>query len=537
MSTYDTTRTALGGKHATRMLCDEVFRTLETYEPTSAATLSGLRSLRAPRGQSTTEVVVTGRANSGTSGLIEALNAINPHGPVVFREWDHDDDNGIMLPIVLMLFDAAGPIGSTELGELRRLNKSVDKVVFAITKTDMHLNWRQVRDRDAQLLAIHTPRFTGAEIHPVATPLVHAANDRRDADPHAAQALAESAGVDALHAAVLENIPAPGTDYVARNVLWGITAALQEAQATRQRIGRDIQNNPEINKLHRIRAELLRKRGVGRSDDLTAVRADIQRGRVELGHSINEWARTTAGLTRSEIDALDGAALGDYPARVRSLTRVGHEQNNSRTEKYVGTLFDKRSLPAPEKPAPDVAEREQSDDATPPQLIPKRGSEDYIFALVGASAGVGLGRLIFGPLSLMPTLDLLTIPLTLILGIVVALWMLRVRRHVTARGRLREWTAEQLAHARAHMERHTASHLVNAEQQLAAEISRIYDEKIADTDRQVAQIETQIRALTGQRDSELAVLTAEINDITAAVERSTQLLQGPRDRAEPEESS
>ncbi|MBD8507487.1 hypothetical protein HT102_13445 [Hoyosella sp. G463] len=539
MSTNEAVRAAIQDNVAARMLADDLHRTLATHEPESAAELSGLRSIRAPRTREVIDVVVIGAGEPGRGGLIEALNATDVTGSVryVERELEPGYEDGVTIPVALMVFDAAGPIGSTELAELRSLAHSVDQVVFAITKTDMHTNWRQVRDRDAQLLSIHTPRFTGAEIHPVATPLVHAANDRRDTDPEAARSLADSAGIDALHAAVLDSLPAPRTDYVARNVLWSMVGALQDAQAARQRIGRDIQNNPEINRLHRVRAELLRTRGAGRTEDLTTVRADIQRARVDLGHEVTGWSSSTAALARNEIDALDGRALADYPARIRQLVRAGRDQNEARITEHATELFTTRSLPVPapvtgSTPRPDAEAASDQATAGAPDIMPRRGPEDYVIAVLGASAGLGLGRLFLGPLALMPVIDMIAIPLTLLLGVVVALWMLRVRRQVVARGRLREWTATQISQARALMEREVANRLVTAEQHLVTATNETHDRRIAGTDENIADHEASLRMLTARRDDRLAELTGEINDMNRAIDRAVAFLRGPDEQAE-----
>lgn len=513
-----------------------MLRTLEEHEPGVAARLAGRSKLRTPRAQDVVEVVVTGRENTGKTALAQALSAVYPGSPVIFREWEEADGDGVALAMVLMVFDAAGPMGSTELAQLRRLNANVDNVVFAITKTDMHQNWRHVRDRDAQLLAIHTPRFAGVEIHPIATPLVQAANDRRDSDPQAARALAESAGIDALYDAVRAAAPPPGTDYVARNLLWSVTAALQEAREQRQRLSREVQNNPDINRLHRVRAELLRNRGAGRSDELGSLRSDVQLARVDLGHDVAEWARATAAATRAEIDALGGDAIASYPARVRSLVRTGLAENDARITQRIDDLWAARPMSQqPTPPAPEVeivaseageASATAQDEA--PLEPPRKGAEDYVMILIGASVGVGVGRLAVAPLSLVPVLDILTIPLMLILGGAVAVWMLKVRRQVVARARLREWANEQLLDARGKMERAVATRLVTAEQELAAAIGRHFDEKVAATDAKVRDIETELHALTSARDSELSTLASEVGHISEAMDRGLHFLEGDR---------
>jgi predicted GTPase len=182
----------------TDAVCADLITTLRRYEPATAARMTRRRVTRRPLSEIVPEVVVFGRVNSGKTTLVRALDAL-ADGKVHYREWQPADGDGQGPAVVLVVFDASNPIASADLNELRELGSAVDSVVFALTKTDVNQNWRQVRDRNAQLLAIHTSRFSRVTIHPVATPLAQAANDHRGSDPKAARLLAESAGVTALH--------------------------------------------------------------------------------------------------------------------------------------------------------------------------------------------------------------------------------------------------------------------------------------------------------------------------------------------------
>lgn len=517
-----------GPEPCTDALCADLIGTLRRYEPATAARMTRRRVTRRPLSEYVPEIVVFGRPNSGRGTLVAALAAL-AEGKARYREWVSADADGQGPGVVLVVFDANNPISSADLEDLRDLGAAVDSVVFALTKTDVNQNWRQVRDRNAQLLAIHTPRFARVTIHPVATPLAQAANEQRATDPAAARLLQESAGVLALHKVLMSLAPRPGSDYGERNVLRGLAVALADAHAKRQRVARECQNTAEINNLFKVRSETARARGAGRAEELAQLRGNIQIAKVELGQVTSSWLRSAAATVRGEVDALAPAGVADYHVRLQAIIDKGEREVRDQAEARIAAVYaEHRIVPeddaAPGQPggAPPVSGAVSRLAPAPPV---KRGAEDVVMVAVGASAGAGLGRLVASPLGLVPALDILVLPLTLLLGALAALWLIRVRRQLAARGRLREWSSEHLVDARASMERWIAARMVAVELDAGAILGRIYDTQAREADGQLREIDLRLRELTTARDKRLASLNAELAELGEAVDRAMKVLE------------
>ncbi|WP_028924359.1 hypothetical protein [Pseudonocardia acaciae] len=94
--------------------------------------------------------------------------------------------------------------------------------------------------------------------------------------------------------------------------------------------------------------------------------------------------------------------------------------------------------------------------------------EDRLTLLVGASGGIGLGRLL---LALMPgDGGIIAVSLAVGVGVAAAGWLARTRRAVAERTRLRRWASETLADLRAGFEATLSERLLEAEGRLNREL-------------------------------------------------------------------
>ncbi|SEE19317.1 hypothetical protein SAMN04490220_6950 [Rhodococcus jostii] len=147
-----------------------------------------------------------------------------------------------------------------------------------------------------------------------------------------------------------------------------------------------------------------------------------------------------------------------------------------------------------------------------------RGLEDRMTILIGASAGLGLGRLVVSPLSMVPALDIATIPLTLALGALAAWWLTRVRGHVAERAHVLQWAGEALVHVRSQWEQFALGRVLAAETRVSEAIiaeSRVCAGKV---DERVAQIDAELRRLVARRNAQLSSCERDL----VAVDRGLQ---------------
>lgn len=129
---------------------------------------------------------------------------------------------------------------------------------------------------------------------------------------------------------------------------------------------------------------------------------------------------------------------------------------------------------------------------------------------LGASAGVGLGRLIVAPLSLVPTLDVASVPVTLLLGAGAAAWVVRARAQLAERNHMSQWVSEALVNVKAQLEQRVAAALVDVEAELAEHVVRESTARAVAVDRRVAELDTLARRLVAERPAQLSACERDI---------------------------
>ncbi|MFD9663854.1 hypothetical protein ACFWAY_19865 [Rhodococcus sp. NPDC059968] len=207
------------------------------------------------------------------------------------------------------------------------------------------------------------------------------------------------------------------------------------------------------------------------------------------------------------LTAPGSGTLAGYPDRLAEMVR---ERSGAVDAAVTVRLDDLRSRrdggPLPEPVTPEGPEPRH------------RGLEDRMTIMIGASAGLGLGRLMVSPLSMVPALDIATIPPTLALGAVAAWWLTRARGHVAERAHVRQWATEALVHVRSQWEQFVLGRLLAAEAQVSEAI--IAESRICarDVDERVAQIDGELRRLAARRNGQLSSCERDLG----AVDRGLQ---------------
>lgn len=123
----------------------------------------------------------------------------------------------------------------------------------------------------------------------------------------------------------------------------------------------------------------------------------------------------------------------------------------------------------------------------PPRLAPpgrpaRAAIEDRLMMLVGASGGLGLGRLALAIEGVPPALGPVAIPLAVGFGAGVACWLAGNRRAAAERARLGRWMAEVLADLRTGLEVMVTERILEAERRLAPAVDQMTADRIAGVD-------------------------------------------------------
>ncbi|MGV9972731.1 hypothetical protein [Nocardia beijingensis] len=399
--------------------------------------------------------------------------------------------------VALILLDAGTIIGADTLGVIDRLRADGTRVLLAMNGIHAHQDWQAVRERDMELLAA-----VGAgdlDIVPVSARLAAAARTAGDAG------LLDRSGVGALHAQLTAATAAGGDrqDAVVGRVIADTRRRVAEQVAV-------LRSGAEPARLREARAVLLAGRDGGRATAMSTLRGQLHLARVDLMTEIGSNIRALHTAVRAELDRLRRAELGGYPARLQQyvieLTGALDQLIDQRIAELSARIesTDRGSPTRRRDPAPRVG----------PDPEPRhRGVEDHLMIALGASAGVGLGRLLVAPFSLVPALDVASVPVTLLLGGGAAAWVVRARRQLADRAHIRQWIADALVNVKAQLEQRVVAALVEAETVLADHVVQASTARMVETDRRVARLEAELRRMAAEQPGQLAACERDVRVI------------------------
>ncbi|WP_280246655.1 hypothetical protein [Nocardia abscessus] len=396
--------------------------------------------------------------------------------------------------VALILLDAGTTLGADLLGVIHRLRADGTHLLLAMNGIHAYQDWRAVRSRDLELLA--EQGAADLDIVPVSARLAAAARTAGDAG------LLDRSGLGALHARLTAAAAAGGDRPGA------VTARV--LADTRQRVVEQVaalRSGAEPARLRERRAVLLAGRDGGRATAMSTLRGQLHLARVDLMTDIGARVRALHATARAELDRLRTAEIAAYPARLqRAVTELTGAFDHIIDQRLAElsariTGADRDTTPRRRDPAPRVG----------PDPEPRhRGVEDHLMIALGASAGVGLGRLLVAPFSLVPALDVATVPVTLLLGGGAAAWVVRARGQLAERAHIRQWVADALVNVKAQLEQRVATALVEAETVLADHVVQASTARMVETDRRVAQLEVELRRIAAAQPGQLAACERDI---------------------------
>ncbi|MBF6334739.1 hypothetical protein IU450_02445 [Nocardia abscessus] len=396
--------------------------------------------------------------------------------------------------VALILLDAGTTLGADLLGVIHRLRADGTHLLLAMNGIHAYRDWRAVRTRDLELLA--EQGAADLDIVPVSARLAAAARTAGDAG------LLDRSGLGDLHARLTAAAAAGGDQPAA--------VAARVLADTRQRVVEQVaalRSGAEPARLREQRAVLLAGRDGGRATAMSTLRGQLHLARVDLMTDIGARVRALHATARAELDRLRTAEITGYPARlqrtVTELTGAFDHSIDQRLAELSARIAgaDRGTPPRRRDPAPRVG----------PDPEPRhRGVEDHLMIALGASAGVGLGRLLVAPFSLVPALDVATVPVTLLLGGGAAAWVVRARGQLAERAHIRQWVADALVNVKAQLEQRVATAIVEAETVLAEHVVQASAARMVETDRRVAQLEAELRRTTAAQPGQLAACERDI---------------------------
>lgn len=431
-------------------LPDAVRRVVQRWNPGSSSARADIAGT-APG----VRVYVTGPPRAG-GGEVRQILHDSDCCSVVGHETDSD--------VVVLAVDAASVIGREELQLISGAAARGAPVVVALTGVDVYGDWPAVRRRDGELLAAHSAALARSPIVPVS--------------PNRRCALIPA----------VNGVVRPGDGVFAGSAL-ARTRAMIEAEIENLRAA-----GPDADLLDE-RSRLLADRDGRRTERMALVRSRVQRVRGDLSRRIVDATRDCAVSARAWAEHASRAELRGVPARLQNaIDRHTQTLDAAVVDALNGTAISHGR--GPQVPA------EAS--------VRARGLEERVTVVVGASAGLGLGRIAVTPLEMIPALNFASIPVTLALGGLAAWWLTRTRSLMADRATVGSWIDQSMSAVRAHWEQRLQSVLIDAEADLGSVVMAESRERVASAQARVAAIDAELRERARVRAGRLAACERDL---------------------------
>lgn len=444
-------------------------------------------------------VHLTGTAGSGKSELRRELSRL-VGSAIEFTDSVAD------AAVVMIVVDASAPVGRVEVEQWRAALESTP-VVFVVNKIDVHRHWREVVSADTDVIAECVPRAVECTFHPVSVRLARIGRESNDAAMSAESGLVAVA--DRLGALLLQTA-ALGTE---RKYAAAVQDCASEARASIVARARAVTGGSDTAELRARRAELVGERDNLGGDRRALLHNRIQRVRVESVHTAAEDFRALIAEVKRTIDGAGRAELTHLPAHVAESARGARNRADAALTARLRAVETELGL------TPLQAESVADAPLDIGEPSRRRGVEDVVMIVVGASAGVGLGRLVVSPMALVPAWAVANTVITLVLGGALAWWITRSRSLVADRAHLRGWTQETVARVKSSVEQRLLSRILDAESMLAAAVASADRDAVARIDVALAEVDTELRRLADHRSALLSACDRDLSALERGLER------------------
>lgn len=464
---------------------------------------AGVDLISAARDADPVGVFVMGTSGSGVSAVENQLDLVE----------------GVQLPrapdpssaaVVLFVLDASAPLGRGALADLAPVLESTSTGLI-VNKIDVYRNWRDVARSVSEAITEFVPRAVDVTVWPTSAKLAERARIALDAKMRAT--LYEESGILDVHGFV-SSAMAQHRDVVRERKY---NAAVRHAAAGARREivdkARAVTSASTTAGLRGERARLADIRDRTRADRAATLRTKIQFARSETVRDVGDAMRDFASSSRESIDLAGRAELRhlheDLDARLA--------QTSSDLDSRLGDRM--RDIDAALGLSAEV---EASPPLTAPHSAPsirRRGIEDKMMIFVGASAGVGLGRIAVSPLSMVPALDIAVVPVSLLLGALSAWWLVGSRKLVADRAHLRTWVADIAAAAKSSLEHGALARILSAESAFTSAVHETSRSAASAAEVELERVEGELRATAERRAAVLAACDRDLATLDRGVEK------------------
>lgn len=411
-------------------------------------------------------VLVTGPWLAGSTGLVAALRQRMPDQS--FVEGDELDPGESPVAIVFVV-SAVSPLTDSDCVLLDTAAANTDLVIGAVSKIDVHRNWRDVLSADRAALAEHDPRYRDVAWVGVA----------------AAPELGEST-LDELVDALRRGLG--DAELTRRNRLRAWQTRLRGAVRRHDEDAAGVGREARMAALREQRAEITRRGRLSKSERTVALSSQIQQARVQLTDFARNRCTSVRGELQEDASAMTRRRLPSFEAYVRKRVDEVVAEVNDGISNHLNDLATELGLTPPDRaPAP------KNPPVSPPPLKSRRLRTRWTM-LLGAVLGVGLAAALsrlFANVG--PAYTAAGLAAGALVGIGVAVWVVGIRGLLQDRAVLDRWVGEIIDELRAILERHVAERVLSAEAVLTTEQAERDEVAAADLSDRVASIDAELR--------------------------------------------
>lgn len=422
--------------------------------------------LNSPGVQARDVILVTGPWLAGTSSVLAALRERMPEHTFV-----EPDDllAGDAPKAVVFVVSAAAPVTESDCALIDLASRYTDLVVGAVSKIDVHRNWRDVLEVDAKTLAARSRRY--------------------EQMPWAGVAAAPDPGepqVDELTGALDERMANP--DMLRRNRLRAWEARLEAVIGRYEADASGADRKARVDMLRERRTEVNRTRRLAKTERSIALRSQLQQARVQLGYFARNRCSSVRTELQEDVAALGRRRIGEFESYVRERCDDVVGEVDEGVTVHLGDVASELGLVAPaaaERPAaPDIA--------APP--LKTRAVETRLMAVLAVGFGLGVAlavsRLLAGAA---PRLAVTGLAVGALVGLLLAVWVVGIRGLLHDRAVLDRWVNDTTATVRSAVEELVATRVLNAEADLTTQVAARDEAEAATAAEQLAVIDNELR--------------------------------------------
>jgi hypothetical protein len=443
-------------------------------------------------------ILVTGPWLAGSTSLIAALAARLPERTFVdTSDLAHDEAPAA----VVFVTSAVAPLTESDCGLLDTAAANTDLVIGAVSKIDVHHSWRDVLASDRAAVAAHDPRYSGIDWVGVA------------AAPQLGQPRLDEL-VNALERGLTHSqLPRRNRLRVWQNRLRHVVSRHEDAAA-------GLGHEARISALRQERSDALRHRRLAKSERTIELRSRLQQARVQLAYFARSRCSSVRGELAEDAGAMNRRRLPEFEQYVaRRLGEVATDVNDG-VSTQLCDLAAEFGLDAPAE-----GTRPLSPLVTRAPLAPG-GLEGRLMMLLGAVLGIGVALTLSRVfVDLAPAYTVAGLVAGAVMGLVVAVWVVAMRRTLRDRAVLERWVSETAGELRAVVEQHVTTRVLDAESALITQQAHRDEAEAALVADRVATIDDELRehtaaatAASARRDREVPSLQRALDAVHAELD-------------------